>query len=105
MDRARVHEGIRRMRFETLLDRHERGDLSQAEAAEILGIGERTFRRWRDRLRDESPLGLSARRLSKPSSPRAVVEEIQWMVWVLPADYGGVSAQKHLTRIVDLRRS
>src|SRR5260370_27164632 len=93
MDRAGVHEGIRRMRFETLLDRHERGDLSQAEAAEILGIGERTFRRWRDRLRDEGPLGLSDRRLSKPSSRRAAVEEIQRMLGLYRENYGGVSGQ------------
>jgi hypothetical protein len=38
MDRARVHEGIRRVRFEGLLDRQEKGELSQAEAAEMLGI-------------------------------------------------------------------
>jgi hypothetical protein len=37
------------MRFEELLDRHERGALTQAEAGEMLGMSERTFRRWRDR--------------------------------------------------------
>jgi len=41
------------MLFEGLLERHERGALSQIEAAEMLGISERSFRRWRDRLRDE----------------------------------------------------
>ena len=40
------------MRFEDLLDRSERSELSQMEAAEILGISERTFRRWRDRHRE-----------------------------------------------------
>ena len=45
MDRARIHEGIRRMRFEALLERQEEGALSQAEAAEMLGIGERTLYR------------------------------------------------------------
>jgi hypothetical protein len=34
MDRARVHEKVRQMRFEGLLERHERGELSQGEAAE-----------------------------------------------------------------------
>lgn len=42
-------QGIREMRFECLLERHEKGELSQIEAAEMLGITERTFRRWRDR--------------------------------------------------------
>jgi transposase len=56
------------MRFEGLLERHERGELSQAEAAEMLGVSERTFRRWRDRLRDEGSEGLRDRRIGKPSS-------------------------------------
>lgn len=68
------------MRFEGLLDRHERGELSQVEAAELLGISERSFRRWRDRLRDEGPSGLADRRLGKPSGRRAGVVEIARML-------------------------
>src|SRR5205807_2389189 len=68
MGRAGVLQGVRQMRFEALLDRHERGELSQIEAAEMLGITERTFRRWRGRLRDEGPVGLRDRRIGKPSS-------------------------------------
>ena len=45
MDRARIHEGICRMRFNDILARSERSELSQMEAAELLGISERTFRR------------------------------------------------------------
>ena len=45
MDRARLHEGIRRMRFADVLGRTERSGLSQMEAAELLGIGERTLYR------------------------------------------------------------
>jgi transposase len=80
MDRARIHEGIRRMRFETLLERQEEGALSQVEAAEMLGMSERSFRRWRDRLRDEGEAGLADRRLGKPSSRRAASEEISRML-------------------------
>src|SRR5437868_6549963 len=54
------------MRFEGLLERHERGELLQGEAAETLGVSERTFRRWRDRLRDEGPAGLRDRRIGEP---------------------------------------
>jgi transposase len=81
------------MRFETLLDRHEKGELGQAEAAEMLGIGERTFRRWRDRLRDEGPPGLADRRLSKPSSRRAAVEEIERMLGLYRESYGGFTVK------------
>jgi len=31
--------------------RYEAAEFSQLEAAELLGVGERTFRRWRERLR------------------------------------------------------
>jgi len=31
MDRTRIDERVRQMRFEGLLDRHERGELSQLE--------------------------------------------------------------------------
>ena len=37
MGRAEVLQGVRAMRFEGLLERHERGELSQEEAAEMLG--------------------------------------------------------------------
>jgi transposase len=67
MGRAEL-QWIQEMRFEGLLDRHERGELSQQEAAEMLGISERTFRRWGDRLREEGPPGLRDRRIVKPSS-------------------------------------
>jgi hypothetical protein len=39
MGRAEVLQGVRQMRFERLLERHERGELSQAGAAEMLGFG------------------------------------------------------------------
>src|SRR3546814_12302909 len=87
MDRAQIHEGIRRMRFEALLDRQERGELSQLEAAEVLGISERSFRRWRDRLRDEGPLGLADRRLGRPSDRRASVAEISRMLDLYRGSY------------------
>ena len=80
MGRAGVLQGVRQMRFESLLDRRERGELSQIEASEMLGITERTFRRWRDRLRDEGPTGLLDRRIGKPSSRRAATEEILRML-------------------------
>ncbi len=93
MGRAEVLQGVREMRFEGLLDRHERGELSQEEAAEMLGISERTFRRWRDRLRDEGPGGLRDRRIGKPSSRRAAEEEILRMLRLYEERYEGFSVK------------
>src|SRR5260221_13066307 len=97
MDRTNVHEGVRQMRFEGLLDRHERGELSQMEAAEMLGISERSFRRWRDRLREDGPSGLSDRRLGKPSGRRARVAADPGMREPVQGSYGGFPAN-HLHR-------
>jgi transposase len=93
MGRAELLQGIREMRFEGLLDRHERGELGQQEAAEMLGISERTLRRWRDRLRDEGASGLRDRRIGKPSSRKAAVEEIGRMLGLYEARYGGFTVK------------
>jgi transposase len=93
MVRAEVLQGVRQMRFEGLLERHERGELSQEEAAEMLGVSERTFRRWRDRLRDEGPEGLRDRRIGKPSSRRAAAEEILRMLGLYQERYQGFTVK------------
>ena len=93
MGRAEVLQGVREMRFEALLDRHERGELGQAEAAEMLGVSERTFRRWRDRLREEGPDGLRDRRIGKPSSRRAAVAEILRMLGLYEEGYAGFTVK------------
>jgi hypothetical protein len=92
MDRARIHEGIRRMRFTDILGRQERSELSQMEAAELLGISERTIRRWRDRHRDGGASGLDDRRLA-PSLRRAPVAEIERMLGLYRALYRGFTVK------------
>ena len=92
MDRARIHEGIRRMRFTDVLGRSDRSELSQMEAAELLGISERTFRRWRDRHRDHGLAGLDDRRLS-PSPRRAPVAEIERMLGLYRDLYRGFTVK------------
>ena len=92
MDRARIHEGIRRMRFTDVLGRSERSELSQMEAAELLGVSERTFRRWRDRHRDGGPPGLDDRRLV-PSPRRAPAAEIERMLGLYRELYRGFTVK------------
>ena len=116
MDRARIHEGIRRMRFTDVLGRSERSELSQMEASELLGISERTFRRWRDRHRDDGLPDLDDRRLV-PSPRRAgrscgptgaghldvvrvsVPAEAAW--WFDCVEFGQVEVADRLQRIGD----
>src|SRR4051812_25558242 len=92
MDLARIHEGIRRMRFADVLGRTERSELSQMEAAELLGISERTFRRWRERYREEGLSGLSDRRL-RPSLRCAPQAEIERMLGLYRDLYRGFTVK------------
>jgi transposase len=92
MDRARIHEGIRRMRFTDVVGRTERSELSQLEAAELLGISERTFRRWRDRQAEMGEAGLADRRFGA-SLRRAPVAEIERMLGLYRDLYRGFTVK------------
>src|ERR1700733_7071197 len=92
MDRARIHQGIRRMRFLDVLGRTERSELSQMEAAELLGVCERTFRRWRDRHREDDETGLLDLR-PQPSPRRAPVAEIERMLGLYRELYRGFTVK------------
>jgi len=80
------------MRFEDVLGRSERSELSQAEAGELLGVSERTFRRWRDRHREHGMAGLSDGRL-RPSARRAPVAEVERMLGLYRDLYRGFTAK------------
>ena len=99
MNRARIDEGIRQMRFEELLDRHERGELGQELAAQMLGVSDRTFRRWRDRLKDEGPAGLKDRRLL-PSGKRAAQAEIERMLGLYRDTYSDFTVKHFHEQLV-----
>ena len=58
MRRTEAHQGVRMIKFSSILSRYE------------AGIGERTFRRWRQRFEDEGEAGLLDRRLGKASGKK-----------------------------------
>jgi transposase len=70
MRRTEALQGVRMAVFLNLLHRWESAELNQAEAAELLGVSERTFRRWRDRYEEEGESGLLDRRFGKASGKR-----------------------------------
>jgi len=75
------------MRFANLLDRQERGELTQDEAAEMLGVSVRTFQRWRDRYGAEGEAGLADRRLGRTSPRRAPRAELERMLGLFRDKY------------------
>lgn len=100
MGRAVVMQGVRRMRFEALLARHESGELSQAEAGEMLGVTERTFRRWRDRWREDGADGLADRRIGRVSGRRAAMAEIELMLGLYVARYSDFTVKHFHEQLV-----
>jgi transposase-like protein len=58
MRRTAILEGVRMMRFLDVFGRCERRELSRLEAAELLGVNERTLRRWCRRFEAEGEAGL-----------------------------------------------
>ena len=56
------------------------GRLTQVQAAEMLGVCERTFRRWVDRYGEDGIEGLKDRRISRASHRGAPVDEVMRMV-------------------------
>jgi transposase len=65
------------MRFEEVLNNWIEGRLNQEEAARILGVSPRTFRRYNDRYEENGMEGLKDKRLEQASSRRAPVDEVQ----------------------------
>ena len=89
------------MRFEELLERHERGHLTQAEVGEMLGVSERTVRRWRDRYRAEGAPGLGDRRIGKPSPRRAPESELARARALYAEMYGGFTVKHCHEKLVE----
>jgi transposase len=89
MRRAEVLQGIREMRFLEVYERSRSGRLSYAEAAETLGMSERTFRRLRGRYEVEGEAGLLDRRLGKVSPLRIGAAEVDRIVSLYGDRYAG----------------
>ena len=76
MRRTELLQEIRRMRFEEAYEGWQEGRLTQYEAAQLLGVSERTFRRYGVRYDDEGLEGLIDQRLAQVSHRRAPVDEV-----------------------------
>ena len=76
MTRTQVLQELRQMRFEEAYGGWQERRLTQEEAARLLGVCERTFRRYVDRYEDEGLDGLIDKRLGQVSARRAPVDEV-----------------------------
>ncbi len=76
MKRTELLQEIRKMRFEETYSCWTEKRLTQQEAARILGVCTRTFRRYIDRYEQSGIEGLKDKRLTQASSRRAPLDEV-----------------------------
>lgn len=89
MRRTELLQGIRIMRFEEVYGVWTESRLNQEEAARILGVCTRTFRRYIDRYEESGIEGLLDKRLTQASSRRAPVDEVIALVEQYKGRYRG----------------
>ena len=101
MRRTEALQGVRMMRFLDILGRYEAAEFNQLEAAALLGVSERTFRRWQARYEEEGEAGLLDRRLGKASGKRVPVDREQEVETLYRQRYAGFRAKhfhEHLVK-------
>ncbi len=76
MNQAEALQKVRKMRFEQIYRKWKDKELRQADAAEILNMSERTFRRYAIRYENSGTEGLLDKRVERTSPRRASVEEV-----------------------------
>ena len=101
MRRTEAHQGVRMARFLNLLHRWESAELNQDEAAELLGVDVRTFRRWTRRYEEEGEAGLLDRRLGKASGKRVPTDRAEEVERLYRERYQGFTVKhfhEHLVK-------
>jgi transposase len=101
MRRTEALQGVRVIKFRDVLGRYEASEFTQTEAAELLGVSERTFRRWSQRFEEGGEAGLSDRRLGKASGKRVPADRADEVEALYRARYSGFTAwhfHEHLVR-------
>ena len=101
MRRTEALQGARMAVFLNLLRRWESAELNQEEAAELLGVSERTFRRWTRRYDEEGEAGLLDRRLGKASGRRVPADRAEEVERLYRERYQGFTVKhfhEHLVK-------
>jgi transposase len=89
MNRTTWLQDRRMQKFRDVLSRWERRELSMLEAAELLGMSERQFRRYRERFEEEGEACLIDGRLGKVSPKRIGAAEVERMLHLYRKVYRG----------------
>lgn len=89
MNRTVFHEKLKQMRFEEAYEGFHTKRLSQEEAASLLGVCSRSFRRYINRYEESGLEGLCDRRLNALSARCAPVDEVMALTDLYSSRYSG----------------
>jgi transposase len=89
MRRTQLLQEIRQMHFEEVVRIWTESSLTQEEAARMLGVCARSFRRYLGRYREQGLEGLQDKRLTQASARRAPVDEVVELVGRYQARHRG----------------
>ena len=92
MKRTRWLQETKQMRFEEVYNGWRNHRLTQEEAALILGVSDRSFRRYIDRFEESGLDGLADKRLTQVSHRRAPVDEVIALVDLYSSRHQGWNA-------------
>lgn len=101
MGLARELQRRRRMKFEELFERRQAGQLSQEDAARVLGVSVRTLRRWEGRYGAEGEDGLLDRRLDRVAGNRIPAGTVAEVLELYDTMYHDYTAKHFHERLVD----
>jgi transposase len=99
MRRTEQRQGLRMLKLRDVLSRWEADKLSQLEAAELLGMSERTFRRWIRRFEEEGEAGLADRRLGRRSGRAVPAAEADQVARLYRERYDGFTVKHFHERL------
>lgn len=89
MKRTELLQELRKMRFEEAYEGWTQKRFTQEEAARLLGVGDRTFRRYINKYQEDGLEGLIDKRLNQISHRRAPVDEVIALTTLYQSRYTG----------------
>jgi transposase len=100
MRRTEQLQGLRMLKLRDAYERWDKEELSQLEAAELLGMSERSFRRWCRRFEEFGEDGLQDRRLGRRSGRAVPSADAAEMEQLYRERYSGFTAKHFHERLV-----
>lgn len=95
MKRTELLQEIRAMRFEEAFSIWTEGRITQDEAARMLGVTDRSFRRYINRYHENGLEGLLDKRITQTSARKAPVDEVMALVDRYKGRYDGWSVKHY----------